>query len=443
MKNLVKIIIVLGISPFIYGQNSFTITEAIDFAIKNNTNIKNATLGIESAQQKVKETTGIGLPQVSASGQFQNFLDIPITVAPANAFNPLASPDDLVELQFGTEYNATGALSVNQLLFSGSYIVGLQTSKTFKAVSEYQKDKSIIETKELVMKAYYGVLVAKQTVSSMSEISSTSQKIYNETKLIFEEGLIEEDNVIQLSLNVLNSKNALKNAERQLQNAKNVLKLQMGMNQKETISLTSEFEQVVTSLNPEESKVDPDLYQNIDYLLLNKQLELSKLNVKYEKSQYLPTLSAFFNHQQQALRNDFNLLDGTKPWFPTTIWGLNLSVPIFSGGSKNAKVAQAQIAVKQNENSISLFNQGMAVQIQSAKFAFDNAYDNYLTSKESVSISKKIYNNFQIKFKEGMISSLDLSQVQTQYLSAETQYIQAMYGLINAKIELDKISNKL
>ncbi|MEN8929021.1 MAG: TolC family protein, partial [Flavobacteriales bacterium] len=331
-KNNLLIVILMSSISLSYGQTSFSIAEAIDYSIKNNNTIKNAQLGIESANQKVRETTGIGLPQVSASGQFQNFIDIPISVLPGNALNPAGDPNELIALQFGTNYTANGALSVNQLLFSGSYIVGLQTSKTYKAVSEYQKDKSIIDTKELVMKAYYGVLVADKTVQSLKEISATSDKIYKETKAIFAEGLIEEDNVTQLSLNVLNSKNALANAKRQLENAKNVLKLQMGYDFNQDINLTSDFESVVVALTPENTEVTSDINQNIDFMLLNKQLELSKLNVKYEQSQYLPTLSAFLNHQQNALRNDFDFLQSGNPWFPTTIWGLNLSVPIFTGG---------------------------------------------------------------------------------------------------------------
>ncbi|MEN8929192.1 MAG: TolC family protein, partial [Flavobacteriales bacterium] len=142
-------------------------------------------------------------------------------------------------------------------------------------------------------------------------------------------------------------------------------------------------------------------------------------------------------------RNDFDFLQSGNPWFPTTIWGLNLSVPIFTGGQNRAQVAQAKIAVKQNENTIAQFNEGVSVQTQSARNSFESSYDTYKTSKEAVAISKKIYGNYQIKFREGLINSLELSQIQTQYLSSETQYIQAMYGLINAKIELDKITNKL
>ena len=155
MKKKVNLLLIafvysLGLS----AQQNFTLEQALDYAAKNNPEVKNATLGIESANQKVKETRAIGLPQISASGQFQNFLDIPITVAPAIAFNPLAQPGELVELQFGTEYNTTASLSANQLLFNGSYIVGLQTSKKFKKVSEFQKEKAQQNVKEKVIKAY-------------------------------------------------------------------------------------------------------------------------------------------------------------------------------------------------------------------------------------------------------------------------------------------------
>jgi len=425
------------------AQQSYSLEEAIDFATKNNASVKNAVLGIESANQKVKETRAIGLPQVSAAGEFQNFLDIPITVAPANAFNPAAPADELVSLQFGTEFNAKGSLNANQLIFNGSYLVGLQTSKKFKKVSEFQKTKTIQDVKENVIKAYYGALVAEKTMVTLTEIAATAQTIYDQTKGLFDQGLIEEYNVTQLSLNVLQAKNSLNGAKRQWDNTKNLLKFQMGMDVNESISLTSDFDAVISSLDASQSEVTSEINQNIDFLLLNQQRELNVLNVKYEQSQYLPSLNAFFTHQQNALRNDFDLLESGQPWFPTTIWGLNLSVPIFSSGSRSSKVSQAKIQLKQTENSLSQLEKGLSIQTLSAKTNYDNAFDTYTTSKEAVAISKKIYNNYQIKFKEGLITSLDLSQIQTQYLSTQTQYIQAMYNLVSAKIELDKITNKL
>lgn len=442
MKKL--LIIILSVSAFNLGlsQDKFSLEEAIEYAVKNHSDIKNANLEMESALQKIKETRAIGLPQISAEAQFQNFIDIPTTVVPASTFNPMAAPGEVAELKFGTEFNTNASISASQILFSGSYIVGLQTSQTYKAVSEFNKIKTELDIKENVLKSYYGVLAAKKTVDALTEIAGTSQKIYDDTKAMFDEGLIEEDNVTQLSLNVLTSNNSLKAAKRQLANAKMFLKLQMGLKLDNDITLTSEFDKEITTLDSKVSEVTTEVSKNINYLMLNKQLELGALNVKYEKSQYLPTVSAFISHSQQAMGNEFDAFSGGS-WYPTTVWGLNITMPVFSSGMRKAKVNQASISLLQTENSLSELEKGLSVQTISAKSNYDNAYDSYITSQEAVTISKKIYNNYQYKFKEGLITSLDLSQIQTQYLSAETQYIQAMYNLINAKIELDKITNKL
>ena len=216
----------------------------------------------------------------------------------------------------------------------------------------------------------------------------------------------------------------------------------MGMKLTDVISLTSKFDNVITTMDVNGSEVTSDVSQNINYLMMNQQLKLGALNVQYEKSKYLPTLSAFISHSQQAMGNEFNAFSGGT-WYPTSVWGLNLAVPIFSSGMRRAVVNQASISLLQTENNLSELKKGLSVQTSLAKSNYDNAFDTYTTSKEAVKISKKIYNNYQYKFKEGLITSLDLSQIQTQYLSAETQYIQAIYNLINAKIELDKITNKL
>tara|TARA_B110000093_G_scaffold155845_2_gene173055 strand:- start:2545 stop:3873 length:1329 start_codon:yes stop_codon:yes gene_type:complete len=442
MKKIGLIILSLILAFASFGQSSFSLEEAIKYAVKNHSNMKNANLELENALQKINETRAIGLPQISGEAQFQNFIEIPTTVVPASSFNPMAAPGEVSELQFGTEFNTSASLSASQIIFNGSYLVGLKTSKVFKSVSEFNKVKTELDVKENVLKAYYGVLAAEKTVAALTDIDATSQKIYDDTKVMYEQGLIEEDNVTQLSLNVLTAKNSLRAANRQLQDVKIYLKLQMGMKLTDVISLTSKFDNVITTMDVNGSEVTSDVSQNINYLMMNQQLKLGALNVQYEKSKYLPTLSAFISHSQQAMGNEFNAFSGGT-WYPTSVWGLNLAVPIFSSGMRRAVVNQASISLLQTENNLSELKKGLSVQTSLAKSNYDNAFDTYTTSKEAVKISKKIYNNYQYKFKEGLITSLDLSQIQTQYLSAETQYIQAIYNLINAKIELDKITNKL
>ena len=443
MKNkLIGSVILLFLTTISVAQNSFTLQESIDYALKNNAKVKNAILGIENAKQKIKETTAIGLPQVNAESNFQNFIDLPTTVVPASTFNPGAPEGEVAELTFGTKYNMDGSITASQLIFSGSYLVGLQTAKKYKAVSIYQKKKSEDEVKESVLKAYYGVLVSQKTITTLKEIVATTEKIYNDTKKVFKQGLIEEDNVDQLSLSVLSSKNALKSAERQLAVAKNFLKMEMNYPMETEINVTTKFDNVINSLDSKNTTTDFQFSQNIDYMLLNQQMELGMLNLKYQKSLSLPTLSTFFQHKQTASRDKFTFFED-KPWYASNLWGVKLSIPIWSSGQSKALRNQAKIGLEQTKNSLVSLESGIKMQMISAGTNYDNAYDSYQTTKQTVKITKGIYEKNQIKFKEGIISSLILSQLQSQYLSAETQNISAMYNLIIAKIELDKISNKL
>lgn len=424
------------------AQSTFTIDEAIAYALKNNAKIENADLTIESARQKVKETRAIGLPQINANGQFQQFIDIATTVAPANAFNPLAPADQIVELQFGTEFNTSASVTATQLVFNGSYLVGLQTAKKFGFTSQLQKQKTEQDVKESVLKSYYGVLVSQESIATLEDLLKTTTKIFEDTKLVYEQGMIEEDNVDQLSLSVLNTKNALTSSIRQLENAKEYLKYEMGYDAKSDISVSTDFEGIVNALSVENSQAKTEIIENLDYQLLKQQMELQMLNVKYEKSRSLPNLAAFFTHQQSAFRNQFDFLDN-KPWYPTTLWGLKMNIPIWSSGQSGALKQQAKIQLKQTENQLKLLESGLGVQVNVAKSNFNNAYDSYLSQKEAVSISKKIYDKYQIKFKEGVINSLELTQSQSQYLQSQTNHIKAMFDLINTKVELDKLTNNL
>ncbi len=438
-KRLIGFIATLLVFQSVNAQK-YSITEAVDYALKNNKKVDNADFEIEKANQKVKQTFGIGLPNISAEGTFNHFLDIATTVAPAQAFNPFAGPDDIVELQFGTEFNMGASLTVSQLIFDGSFLVGLQTAKKFKNVSALQKQKTELDIKEAVTKAYYSVLVSSESITTLEDLLKTSQKMYDDTKIIFEEGLIEEDNLDQLNLSVLNTKNAISSAKKQLELAETMLKYEMGLDLNSTISLTSSFKEVVSQV--QNVNTDTDLANNLDVQLLNTQVELNQLGVKYEKSRGLPSLGAFFSHQQNAFRNDFDFFEN-KPWYPTTIWGLKLSIPVWSGGQQKALVNQAKLTLKQSENELKLVEDGLSLQLKNAKTAYDNAKEAYEVQQEAVETAKKIYDRYQIKYKEGVVSSMELTQAQSQYVSSESQYIQAMYNLINTKLQLDKLSNKL
>lgn len=423
-----------------YGQ-SYTIQEAIDYGLKENKKMLNADFEIEKANQKVKETRAIGLPQANIEGSFNHFLDIGTTVAPAQAFNPQAGPDDFVELQFGTKYNTSATLTATQLLFDGSFFVALKTTKKYKALSGLQKKKTEQEIKEKVTKAYYTVLVSEESIKTLEELLVTSEKMYDDAKKMFEAGVIEADNADQLNLSVLNTKNAITTTKNQMEVAKTMLKYEMGLPLDTKIELSSNFEEVVSAVSVA-GVGESSIQNNVDLELLNAQIELNKLNIKYEQSRSLPSLGAFFSHQQSAFRNDFDFFD-RKPWYPTTIWGLQLKIPVFSSGQSIARVRQAKIQVKQNENQYKELEDGLKLQLANAQTTFLNAESSYDVQKQAVTTAKNIYDRHQIKYREGVISSMELTQAQSQYVQAQSQYVQSMYQLINTKLALDKLNNKL
>lgn len=441
IKTKLLIISLISATSILRAQESFSLTEAIDYALKNNKKSINADYEIEKANQKVKETRAIGLPQVNAEGNFNHFLDIATTVAPAQAFNPLAPDDAIVELQFGTEFNTSASLTVSQLLFDGSYFVGLQTSRKFKSVSQLQKKKTELEIKEGVTKAYYNVLVAKESIKVLEELLVTNQDLVTKTQVLFDEGVTDEDNLDQLKLGVLNIKNSIAASNKRLELAETMLKYEMGMSLASSIETTSELNDIVQSVSVSDISSN-EISNNIDFQLIETQIELQELNVKYEKSRSLPSLGAFFNHQQSAFRNEFDFFEN-KPWYPTTLWGLKLSIPIWSSGQQAALVNQAKLDLKQTENQLNMLEDGLQLQLTNAKTNFQNAIDAYELQKEAIETSKKIYDRHQIKYNEGVISSMELTQTQNQYINAQSSFISAMYEVVNARIELDKITNKL
>lgn len=439
----VLIAILLSFSIFIgRAQKSFTLKEAMQYGISNNAEIKNAGLDLEIAEKKVWETTTAGLPQISANADFKNFLDIPTTVVPASAFNPMAPEGEMTGLRFGTNYNLTGSLQLSQLIFSGNYLVGLQASKTYTSISQQLKEKKEISVKESIASAYYTVLVLQANSSVLDSTLLTVEDLFNQTKILVDEKVAESTNADQLELTVFQVKNAISQIDQQVKVAKNLLKFNMGYSLSQEIELSETLDAFTESTT---SIINPTINtaENIDHKILNSQLALNELSLKNTKANYLPTLAGFFSHQQNAQRNKFNFLDGSEPWYPTTLWGLTLDIPIFSSGQRASKVDQAKLEVIKSQNSMQQLDEGLKLQMVQAISEFQNATESFTLQSKSAEVAQKILNNTIIKYKEGVVSSMDLTQAQNQFLQTQTELINANFNLLNTKLKIDKLQNKL
>ncbi len=441
MKNNFYLVIFLLLIKTVNGQQSFTLKQAQDYAVKNNQKAKNADLDLLISEKKVKETFASGLPQVSAKGEFQNFIDIPTSVLPANTFNPAAPADELIGVQFGTKYNVTGTVQVSQLIFSGNYIVGLQAAKTYTSLSKQMQAKTSQEIRSSIANAYYTVLVLEENVKTLDSTLLKMQDILKTTKILVDNKVMEATNASQLELSVLQVENGISRVKSQTEVARSLLKMEMGVELTSKIVLTDLYSDITASAeNYGEEKFMTE--NNIDYQLLETQYQLNELSFKNTNANYLPTLSGFFTHQRQALRNEFNFFDSNQDWFPNTLWGLSLNIPIFSSGQRAAKVSQAKLEMEKTKNTMTQLTQGLKLQMVQASSAYNSAKDVFKTQKKSITVAKEILNSTEIKYKEGVVSSMDLTQAQNQLLQAETDLTNASFELIKAKLEIDKLLNK-
>ena len=433
---------------------SFTLTEAQNFAIENFFATKNAALDIEAAQKKIWETTAIGLPQVSGNVSYQHIPGKIPELDFSGMFDPviglIAPLYDTLGMQIPGSGNSSESggspiapknsmsytLTVSQLVFSGEYIVGLQASKVYKMLSEESYDKAVIDVKENIAGTYYGILILEDNLKSLQKTLDNIVLTYEHTKKYHEVGLAEELDVDQLNLVVRNTENSIKSIERQTSTMYNLLRYQLGITSNNTLVLREDLQDLLLHNIVDQSKITFDLESNIDYKMLATQSDLMKLNMNRYKTQYLPTVAAFYQYTDKTNKTavDFTI---------NNIIGVSLSVPIFSSGQRMAVVSQKKIEFEKAQNmqeQQSIMLQLSAIQ---AKNDYQTALEKYENEKVNLELAEKILHQTNEKYKEGMVSIIELSQVNNQYLMAQMNYSATIQELLSAKIKLDKTHNIL
>lgn len=434
---------IIGIMCFLVGsvwsQQTFTLESAKAYALDNHSTVKNAILDLDIAHQKIVETRGMGLPQVDITGSFNHFLNLPVQVLDAQFFNPNAPAGSLVSFKAGTDYTASGTLQVGQLLFNGSYIVGLQASRFFEKFQQTATDVSKEDVVFNVIQAYQLVSVAKENLQFVDSMVILTQELIDKQQHYLDLGMIESEVIDQLSYSLLTAKDAKLEAQLQYQNAQNVLKFSMGYPMGQPIEISEQPEDL---MRKQALSTGQSTSQNLTYQMLEKQVGLQKLNVKNMKFANLPTLNAFFQQTYNAYRNEFNLF-ADEQWFPQTLWGLQLNVPIFSGLSRHARTSQAKIELMKAENSLTQMGETLKFQEQQAKNNLISAQSKHDLQKENIVLARSIYNKSLTREKIGKENSIAVTQKYNQLMAAQAQYIGTLVNLFQSKLELDKIYNNI
>ena len=438
MKNL-SIFIFLMCFSFGFSQDTptaFNLQEAIDYALENNRQAKNAAQDIDAAKRQKWETIASGLPQINGSIQYQNFIK-----------QQFDQPVDFGEdgfIDFGAPHSVSAGAKLTQQIFDGSYLVGLQSAKVFLEISENAKEKTDLEIRKTVINAYGNVLLAEESVKILQRNINVLEKNLNEITKIYENGLEEEESVEQLQITLSGVKSNLNNTSRLKDLAYQMFNITLGLDIENKTVLSDNLE-TLTLNNMQLSLLDTtnDVENAVDYKIAENDKISNELLVNLEQSRALPTLNAFLSGAYLANRDAFDFLDFNNPWVGTASFGLNLDIPIFGSGLKSARTQRAKINLEKAKNNLTETEQQLKFQIASAKSNYQFAIEDYNNKKENLSLAERIETKNQTKFFEGIASSFELRQAQTQLYTAQQELLQAMLDVINNKAALETITNTI
>ena len=422
-------------------QHSFTIDEAVAFALENNKNSIYAEKNVLISQKEKWETIAVGLPQISSFFEFNNRIKDPISLIPAEFFG--GNEGEFAEISFGTKQSISGELILNQLLFDGSYLIGLQSIELFLQLSSQAKIKTDLEVKRQVINAYGNALVSAERVKILVNNLNNVKKTLIETKKIYENGLTEIENVEQLTITTSSIENSLNYAEKFELLSLNILKLLLGIELSDILILNDNIETIaIKNINPSLVNQEFEISENIDYKIALNASEGNKKRLQLEKFKSLPTISAYISGSYNGYNESFRITNPKQNWYGSSQLGINMSLPIFSSLKRTASTQKAKIELdkallnlKETENTLNL-------EVEKAKSDYTYSINNYETALKNLTLAESIEKKNQIKFYEGLASSFDLRQAQNQLYSIQNEYLEATLKIIENKINLEILLNK-
>lgn len=438
-----KVFALLLFSFSVFSQNEtlfFSLDEAIDYAHANNKMALDSQSDIRMAELQKWETTATGLPQINADISYNNWIEQQISLIPAEFFGGM--PGDFIEVAFGTQQTVNGTVTLKQKLFDGSYLVALQASKVYLEISKNAKEKTLSELRKVVTNAYGSILLAEENILILDANIEVLEKNIEELQKVYENGLTEVENIEQLQLTRAGLVSA-RNYNAVLKNlAYEMFNLTLGLNIDTPVNLTDRMEDLVVKvlLYPTETS-NGNLENNIDFKIALNNMRSNALLFKLEKSKALPTINAFINGGYVGNNNRFNFLDRTQKWFGASLFGVNMSIPMFSSMGRSAATQKAKIALEKSERTLANTRQELEIKIKRAQNELAFAQQDLKNKKQAQNLAKRIEEKNQIKFFEGLASSFELSQAQTQLYTAQKQYMEAMLSVLNKHIALDVLLN--
>jgi outer membrane protein len=423
------------------GKYSFSLQQAIDFAQKNQIQVLNALFEEEIASQKVKETIGIGLPQINGSVSAQDFLDIPTSVIPAKAFNPIAPADAYTAVKFGMPYSSTAGIEASQLVFNSDYLVGLQATKTYLELSRKATQRTKIDAIIAVTKAYYSTLINDERIKLVHANIARIKKWMDETKTLNTNGFVEKIDLDRITVTYNNLTVEKEKIQRLVGLGISLLKFQMGMDQMASLTLTDKLSDITFKAAISAEKFDYG--KRVEYSLMQIQKDVAALQLKRFKMGYLPTMVLFGTGSENAYRSKFDFFDTKKGWYPTIIIGAKISVSIFDGLQNTHRIQGAKLQILKSENNIKMIQQSIDLEQASAKITLQNASASLDVQKKNIELAEEVFNVTKIKYEQGVGSNLEVMAAETALKESQTNYFSALYDALISKVDYDKTNGNI
>jgi outer membrane protein TolC len=414
---------------------AFSLQQSVDFALQHNTSVQNVMLDQVSASNRVKEVIGAGLPQISGSAEVQNFVKIPTSLIPGEFFG--GPPGTYIPVQFGTKYNATVGLTATQLLFNGSYFVGVKAAKLYQELAQKNVDRTKIDASTDVTKAYYTVLVNNERKKLLDANLELVKTLMDNTKVLHKNGFAEQLDVDRITVTYNNLTTEASNINRLLDLSLVLLKYQMGMDQSAKLTLTDKIENIAFSPSTFDN-TKFDYRKRVEFQLYETQLRGQQLFLRSERFGYMPTLVLFGSASAQAQRTKFDFFDANKDWYPIVVVGLRLNVPIFDGLQRHYRVEQYKVGILQAENNLIWMQRTIDMQRAVAQVTLQNSSASLQSQKDNMALAQSVFESATKKYNAGVGSNLEVLNAQTALKEAQTNYFTALYDAVIAKVEYDK-----
>ena len=441
MKNYLLLALFLGLSgtPVAAQQVvTLSLSEAVDYALENNPTTKNARLELLISKATIKETTARGLPQINGAYNLDYNPKIPVVFLPNQPpFGDPSNPSDVIPARFGVSYSSGLGVTVNQMIFDGSFFVGLRAAKTLLELTNKDLKKAEIDVVENVKKAYFGVLVNQQRIRLAGANLSRIDTLLKETTALNEAGFVEKIDVSRVQVQRNNTFTQVQRSQTALEISKQILKLQMGI----PIEYEVELVETLQDLSTKEALVQLLGEEGSDRIEIEQvvtQITLVGLDLKNNVSQYMPKINFIGNARRSGAGNELDRVFNKSNWFGSSLVGVSMSVPIFDGFSKAARIQKNRVQLTQLENQRSFLKESFNSELYAAKANLRNDLNILEVQEANLQLATEVYQIARIKYKEGIGSNLEVVNADASLVEAEINYLGALYDGLISKINLEK-----